>query len=253
MTAVELISAALTEHRFDDSMPDEVFCHERGDSPMVGIKRGVTPQDDWEEWVEHVAPIVAAAVNLTEVNPYMPAAMPLARRLVAVTLAMKRQYQDAGMMVARTYCEQHGIDVYAIERELRQAGTSSGSAGQVDAFAAAKVHGPVVFTRATTVEVTAWPGPIDAVNRYLYVLRVEWRGGDTWCVTDGFGCYRADGTRESEPIPSSRDDAFISRTRFTFDDARELAERIAPTMRAGGGLTRPSMTAAEMWEWEKNR
>ncbi|MBX9918850.1 MAG: hypothetical protein K2Y33_03295 [Mycolicibacterium frederiksbergense] len=70
-------------------------------------------------------------------------------------------------------------------------------------------------------------------------------------MTDGFGCYRADGQREHEPIPSSRDDPFISRTRFPFDDALKLAESMAPTMRIGTihGL----MTAAECWAREQSR
>lgn len=110
-----------------------------------------------------------------------------------------------------------------------------------------------VFVRPTRYEVTAWPGPTDAVNRSHYVLTVEWRGNDNWCVTDGFGCYRADGDREYEPQPSSRDDDFISRTRFPLDEALELAKRIAPTMTVGSGPNRAGMNAADMWEWEKAR
>lgn len=102
-----------------------------------------------------------------------------------------------------------------------------------------------VFTRPTQYEVTAWPGPSNSTNRYLYVLHVEWRGESGWCVTDGFGCYRADGAREYEPIPSSRDDKFKSRTRFPLDEALKLAKSIAPTMTVNG------KTGAECWEWEK--
>jgi hypothetical protein len=50
-----------------------------------------------------------------------------------------------------------------------------------------------VFVRPTRYEVTAWPGPADGVNRSHYVLYVEWRGDDLWCVTDGSYCYRRDG------------------------------------------------------------
>ena len=96
-----------------------------------------------------------------------------------------------------------------------------------------------------------WPGPVDGVNRSHYVLYVEWRGDGNWCVKDMFQCYRADGEREHEPIPSSRDDAFIARTRFPLDEALELAKRIAPTMRVGVGPNREGMSAAEMWEWEQ--
>lgn len=110
-----------------------------------------------------------------------------------------------------------------------------------------------VFVRPTRYEVTAWPGPIDAVNRSHYVLQVEWRGDGKWCVTDGFGCYRADGQHEYEPNPSSRGAAFIKRTRFSLDEALQLARRIAPTMTVGAGPGKPGMNAAEMWEWEQAR
>lgn len=46
----------------------------------------------------------------------------LARRLVQVVLWMKRQYQDAGLIVAREFCKAKGLDAYAIERTLRQGG-----------------------------------------------------------------------------------------------------------------------------------
>lgn len=110
-----------------------------------------------------------------------------------------------------------------------------------------------VFVRPTRYEVTAWPGPADAVNRSHYVLLVEWRGNDNCCVTDGFGCYRADGNREYEPLPSSREDDFIKRTRFPLDEALELARRIAPTMTVGAGPGRSGMSPADMWEWEQAR
>lgn len=63
MSSEARIADILSHHRFDDSMPEEIFCHEPGDSPMVGIKRGPHPQADWEEWVDHIAPILAAELN----------------------------------------------------------------------------------------------------------------------------------------------------------------------------------------------
>lgn len=57
----------------------------------------------------------------------------IAYRLVATTLMMKRQYQDAGMMVAREFCDEHGIDVYEVERSLRANGRPYGKRGQIDA------------------------------------------------------------------------------------------------------------------------
>lgn len=112
---------------------------------------------------------------------------------------------------------------------------------------------PEVHVRPTRYEVTAWPGPVDAVNRHHYVLHVEWRGDDNWCVKDMFDCYRSDGKTEHEPIPSSRDTGFITRTRFPLDEALELARRIAPTMQQFSMHHRRALSAAESWEWESSR
>lgn len=64
----------------------------------------------------------------------------MAHRLVAAALMMKRQYQDAGLLVAREFCTEYGIDVYEIERKLRQSGKPFGRQdpnnvrmGQIDA------------------------------------------------------------------------------------------------------------------------
>lgn len=73
-----------------------------------------------------------------------PAAAPepqeMAHRLVASALMMKRQYQDAGLVVAREFCAEYGIDVYEIERQLRRTGEPFGRVepnnprmGQIDA------------------------------------------------------------------------------------------------------------------------
>ncbi|GAT01210.1 hypothetical protein [Mycolicibacterium fortuitum] len=110
-----------------------------------------------------------------------------------------------------------------------------------------------VFTRPTRFEVTAWPGPINGANRSHYVLYVEWRGDDQWCVTDGAYCYRKDGHKAYEPNPSSRTDRFKNAYRFPLDDALALAQKIAPKIRIGTGPNRKGLNAAEMWEWEQAR
>jgi len=59
-------------------------------------------------------------------------------------------------------------------------------------------------------------------------LRVERRGTDLWAVREGASVVNRDGEREHEPMPSSRDDAFIARTRFGLAEALKVArERIA--------------------------
>lgn len=65
----------------------------------------------------------------------------LAYRMVATALAMKSQYQNAGLVVAREYCKAHGLDVYAIAAALMDAGTPAGKSGQIDAFKAAEELG----------------------------------------------------------------------------------------------------------------
>ncbi|AZF95156.1 hypothetical protein [Mycobacterium phage MKC-IRE-02] len=110
-----------------------------------------------------------------------------------------------------------------------------------------------VFVRPTRYEVTAWPGPVDGVNRSQFVLYVEWRGEDRWCVTDGSYCYRRDGHKSYERNPSSRTDRFKKAYRFSLDEALEIAKRVAPTIRVGRGPNREGLSAADMWEWEKNQ
>lgn len=54
-------------------------------------------------------------------------------------------------------------------------------------------------------------------------LRVERRGGDAWAVREGASVVNRDGEREHEPLPSSRDEAFIARTRFGLAEALRVA------------------------------
>jgi hypothetical protein len=53
----------------------------------------------------------------------------IARKMVQTAVWMKRQYQDAGLIVARVFCEAKGIDVDALEREVRGASTARCSHG----------------------------------------------------------------------------------------------------------------------------
>jgi hypothetical protein len=90
----------------------------------------------------------------------------------------------------------------------------------------------------------------------MYVLYVEWRGADEWCITDGIYCYRKDGHKSYEPQPSSRTDRFKNAYRFPLDQALELAQKFAariryPNYAASSG--KRGMTAAEMWEWEQDK
>ena len=54
-------------------------------------------------------------------------------------------------------------------------------------------------------------------------LRVERRGANAWAVREGASVVNRDGGREHEPMPSSRDEAFIARTRFPLAEALRIA------------------------------
>lgn len=54
-------------------------------------------------------------------------------------------------------------------------------------------------------------------------IRVERRGPDAWAVREGASVVNRDGGREHEPMPSSRDEAFIARTRFPLAEALRIA------------------------------
>ena len=75
--------------------------------------------------------------------------------------------------------------------------------------------------------------PADHPDAYLFTLKVEWRGGDRWCVMKGAYCYSKTGWMRYEPIPSSRTDAFKRTYRHSLDDALALARRLAPKITVG--------------------
>jgi hypothetical protein len=68
---------------------------------------------------------------------------------------------------------------------------------------------------------------IDAADGFLIdkerELRVERRGPDAWAVREMASVVNRDGEREHEPMPSSRDEAFIARTRFGLAEALRVA------------------------------
>ncbi|TEA09145.1 hypothetical protein [Mycobacteroides salmoniphilum] len=64
----------------------------------------------------------------------------MAHRLIAAALMMKRQYQQAGLIVAGEFCTEYGIDVHELEQKLRSSGEPFGRIdpanprmGQIDA------------------------------------------------------------------------------------------------------------------------
>ena len=59
-------------------------------------------------------------------------------------------------------------------------------------------------------------------------IRIEMRSGRGdrhWAITRGVQTLNLDLEWEYEPSPSQRDDVYLARNRFTFDDAKEILER----------------------------
>lgn len=63
-------------------------------------------------------------------------------------------------------------------------------------------------------------------------VTVEQRGYGKWAVVDGRFVLANDGEWEVEPLPSNRDNAFIARTRYSFDEAVERAKEIHESVEA---------------------
>ena len=66
-------------------------------------------------------------------------------------------------------------------------------------------------------------------------LYVEWRGNDSWVVTNMFHVsYDEDGKKEHERQPSSRTEKYLKKYRFSFAEAVRIAEKIQPTIKVNG-------------------
>ena len=61
------------------------------------------------------------------------------------------------------------------------------------------------------------------------------RGPNSWAIWDGAFVLNSDGEWECEPLPSNRDEDFISRTRWAFSDAMARALASLPTAGDGKG------------------
>lgn len=79
--------------------------------------------------------------------------------------------------------------------------------------------------------------PLDSRSAHLFTIWVEWRGRDLWAVTDGSFCFDEDGEADWEPIPSEREDTWLSRHRFDLETALALAKRLAPQVVVNGHVS----------------
>jgi len=96
-------------------------------------------------------------------------------------------------------------------------------------------------------DVACWPTEyaLNAVGREAaedldgssWTVTVAWRGGDRWAVLRGpFSLTSQHGVREwgVEPHPSSRDDTYLARARYSLSEALQLAREEAPRVTING-------------------
>jgi hypothetical protein len=84
-----------------------------------------------------------------------------------------------------------------------------------------QVHDPVLAFVPTAYRWNPELNPFRA-------LTVEWRGHEKWAVTSGSVVYDAAADEwEYEPQPSSRDDDFLARTRYSREEALAIGQRLA--------------------------
>lgn len=62
-------------------------------------------------------------------------------------------------------------------------------------------------------------------NTYGYDVWVASRGDGVWAVWNGSSCFSRDGLWMYEPLPSSREEGFVSQTRYSFAEAVRQAEK----------------------------
>lgn len=97
---------------------------------------------------------------------------------------------------------------------------------------------PVV--RVTRYDVSCLPH--DHIDAPYFTLQVEYRGDGRWAVTRHGYCYNAAGEPDYEPIPSSREDEWLTEFRMSLGDALNVARRVAPTLTINGRTVADVMT-----------
>ena len=99
--------------------------------------------------------------------------------------------------------------------------------------------GPVVVPSVHRVLPTGYAGS-GLVDKHYFEVTVEWRGTDPetqldrWAVMHMGHCLSVDGMWEYESLPSSRDEEFKRRFRFSFEDALRLATSAVDSVTING-------------------
>jgi hypothetical protein len=114
------------------------------------------------------------------------------------------------------------------------------------------------MTHCRVTAYTVYPTGYDEAtfsDKYTYTLEVQERGDNAWSVKGMFAVLNADGEWEREPIPSSRDDAFLARCRFTEQEALRRAEEAVDGVTVNGRTIAEAdaHVKARMAEWEAKK
>lgn len=86
-----------------------------------------------------------------------------------------------------------------------------------------------LLQKITTLSFSELPADCEERDELLlyYTISVSYRGDDKWAVTYLNDALDADLHDQYEPRPSSRDDDFLNRYRFSLPEAVAIAERAA--------------------------
>lgn len=88
--------------------------------------------------------------------------------------------------------------------------------------------------RTTAYTVSAVPEDV-GTEAHLWDVTVEYRGKGRWAVKHLSSCYDAEGIPDWEPIPSSREDDWLDRFRFSdVDQALAVARKVAVELSVNG-------------------
>lgn len=91
---------------------------------------------------------------------------------------------------------------------------------------------PKPIVQITRYEISLLPE--DDINRPLFTINVENRGGDRWAIVRHRQCMNAKGDWSWESIPSEREDEWLAEHRFNRMTALELAQWAAPQIVVNG-------------------
>lgn len=90
-----------------------------------------------------------------------------------------------------------------------------------------------VYEMVTAVTVSLLPE--DHIDRSIFEITVEYRGGGRWAVLHGqHFCLGTDGDWDYEMRPSERAHEWLATHRFDYDTALALARQAAPDVTCNG-------------------